>query len=69
MSINHIRPLSALREGQTAQVSSLQDQVLPVSAGAAEETGEAPWHTVVRGDTMWKLAVRYEVGTSEPCGS
>lgn len=23
MSINHIRPLSALREGQTAQVSSL----------------------------------------------
>ena len=22
-------------------------------------------HTVVRGDTMWKLAVRYEVGTSE----
>ena len=22
-------------------------------------------HTVVRGDTMWKLAVRYKVGTSE----
>ena len=22
-------------------------------------------HTVVRGDTMWKLAVKYEVGTSE----
>lgn len=22
-------------------------------------------HTVVRGDTMWKLAVRYQVGTSE----
>ena len=22
-------------------------------------------HTVVKGDTMWKLAVQYEVGTSE----
>ncbi len=22
-------------------------------------------HTVVRGDTMWKLAVKYQVGTSE----
>ena len=22
-------------------------------------------HTVVQGDTMWKLAVRYQVGTSE----
>ena len=22
-------------------------------------------HTVVKGDTMWKLAVRYQVGTSE----
>ena len=33
---------------------------LPVSASAAAAT-----HTVVRGDTMWKIAVRYEVGLSE----
>ncbi len=32
----------------------------PVSASAAAAT-----HTVVRGDTMWKIAVRYEVGLSE----
>ena len=30
------------------------------AAGAAGST-----HTVVAGDTMWKLAVKYEVGTSE----
>ena len=33
--------------------------VLPVPTFAAQV------HTVVRGDTMWKLAVKYEVGTSE----
>ncbi|MBQ1620377.1 MAG: SafA/ExsA family spore coat assembly protein [Oscillospiraceae bacterium] len=33
--------------------------VLTVPAFAAQV------HTVVRGDTMWKLAVKYEVGTSE----
>ena len=26
-------------------------------------------HTVVKGDTMWKLAVKYEVGTSEIIGA
>lgn len=31
-----------------------------VSASAANQT-----HTVVSGDTMWKLAVKYQVGTSE----
>ena len=30
------------------------------SASAASLT-----HTVVQGDTMWKLAVRYQIGTSE----
>lgn len=33
---------------------------LTISASAADLT-----HTVVRGDTMWKLAVRYQVGTGE----
>ena len=32
--------------------------VLPVSAASLS-------HTVVKGDTMWKLAVKYQVGTSE----
>lgn len=26
-------------------------------------------HTVVKGDTMWKLAVRYQIGTSEIIGA
>ena len=34
--------------------------VLTVSAAAADLA-----HTVVPGDTMWKLAVKYQVGTSE----
>ena len=33
---------------------------LTVSAAAANLS-----HTVVPGDTMWKLAVKYQVGTSE----
>lgn len=32
--------------------------ILPASAAALS-------HTVVKGDTMWKLAVKYQVGTSE----
>lgn len=32
--------------------------ILPVSAAGLS-------HTVVKGDTMWKLAVQYQVGTSE----
>ena len=34
------------------------------SASAASLT-----HTVVQGDTMWKLAVRYQIGTSEIIGA
>ena len=37
---------------------SLSALVLTTSASALS-------HTVVRGDTMWKLAVQYQVGTSE----
>ena len=37
---------------------SLSPLVLTTSASALS-------HTVVRGDTMWKLAVQYQVGTSE----
>ena len=33
---------------------------LTVSASASSLS-----HTVVKGDTMWKLAVKYQVGTSE----
>ncbi len=35
------------------------------SAEAVPTAGNVISHTVVRGDTMWKLAVRYEVGLSE----
>ena len=38
----------------------LSGSLLAVPAAAASQS-----HTVVRGDTMWKLAVKYEVGTSE----
>ena len=40
--------------------SALLSAALTVSASAADLT-----HTVVPGDTMWKLAVKYQVGTSE----
>ena len=40
--------------------SALLSAALTVSASAANLT-----HTVVPGDTMWKLAVKYQVGTSE----
>lgn len=40
--------------------SALLTAALTVSASAANLS-----HTVVRGDTMWKLAVKYQVGTSE----
>ena len=40
--------------------SALLSAALTVSASAANLT-----HTVVTGDTMWKLAVKYQVGTSE----
>lgn len=34
---------------------------IPASAGTAENAT----HTVVKGDTMWKIAVKYEIGISE----
>ena len=40
--------------------ASVMTAALTVSAAAADLT-----HTVVPGDTMWKLAVKYQVGTSE----
>jgi len=40
--------------------ASVLTAALTVSAAAADLT-----HTVVPGDTMWKLAVQYQVGTSE----
>ena len=40
--------------------AALSAALLAVPAQAAGLT-----HTVVQGDTMWKLAVRYQVGTSE----
>ena len=44
----------------TFVLSAALSGALLVPAGAADLS-----HTVVRGDTMWKLAVKYEVGTSE----
>lgn len=40
--------------------AALSAAIMCPAAGAAGLT-----HTVVSGDTMWKLAVKYEVGTSE----
>lgn len=42
----------------------LSANLLTVPASAASRS-----HTVVSGDTMWKLAVRYQVGTSEIIGA
>ena len=43
--------------------------IFPASAAEASDAvpcaGETVQHTVVKGDTMWKLAVRYHVGLSE----
>lgn len=36
-----------------------------LSLSLLSPSAQALTHTVVRGDTMWKLAVKYEVGTSE----
>lgn len=36
-----------------------------LSVSLLSPSAHALTHTVVRGDTMWKLAVKYEVGTSE----
>ena len=39
--------------------------VLTASLLAAPAQAASLSHTVVSGDTMWKLAVQYQVGTSE----
>lgn len=38
---------------------------LLLAASALSTSASALSHTVVRGDTMWKLAVKYQVGTGE----
>lgn len=43
----------------------LASSVLTVSLLAAPANAASVSHTVVSGDTMWKLAVQYQVGTSE----
>ena len=49
-----------MKKIRTLLLSAALSGALLVPAGAADLS-----HTVVRGDTMWKLAVKYEVGTSE----
>ena len=49
-----------MKKFRTFVLSAALSGALLVPAGAADLS-----HTVVRGDTMWKLAVKYEVGTSE----
>ena len=46
----------------TAIFGSLTAQA---SEPIAETAAQTVTHTVVKGDTMWKLAVRYEIGLSE----
>ena len=36
-----------------------------VAIPASAVTGESVTHTVVKGDSMWKIAVKYEIGISE----
>ena len=49
-----------MKKFRTLLLSAALSGALLVPAGAADIS-----HTVARGDTMWKLAVKYEVGTSE----
>ena len=49
-----------MKKFRTLLLSAALSGALLVPAGAADLS-----HTVARGDTMWKLAVKYEVGTSE----
>lgn len=52
--------MKCVRKLTTAMAATVLAVVLSTSAFAANLT-----HTVVKGDTMWKLAVKYQVGTSE----
>ena len=49
-----------MKKFRTFALAAALSGALLVPAGAADLS-----HTVVRGDTMWKLAVKYQVGTSE----
>lgn len=49
-----------MRKLTTLASAALLTATLTVSASASSLS-----HTVVQGDTMWKLAVKYQVGTSE----
>ena len=49
-----------MKKFRTLLLSAALSGALLVPVGASDLS-----HTVVRGDTMWKLAVKYEVGTSE----
>ena len=49
-----------MKKFRTFALAAALSGALLVPAGAANLS-----HTVVRGDTMWKLAVKYQVGTSE----
>lgn len=49
-----------MKRRMTWVLASLLSALLTVSASAADVQ-----HTVATGDTMWKLAVAYQVGTSE----
>ena len=52
--------MKPMKKLAAAAASTLLAGALTVSGLAADLT-----HTVVRGDTMWKLAVQYQVGTGE----
>lgn len=53
-----VKPMK--RIWRACAAAALSAAIMCPAAGAAGLT-----HTVVSGDTMWKLAVKYEVGTSE----
>ena len=47
------------------KIFSMCAALLLVSVCIVSASAENLSHTVVKGDTMWKLAVKYEIGTSE----
>jgi len=49
-----------MKKNCSACMALLLSFAVPLSASAANLS-----HTVVRGDTMWKIATKYQVGTSE----
>ena len=55
-----IQEVHTMKKLTTLAAAALLTAALTVSASASSLS-----HTVVKGDTMWKLAVKYQVGTSE----